>query len=201
MVRYAQEHVKNHSYRETIQTLLETCSPKSQKQRITDVGRDLLRATSQTSPLKQDQLQQVAQDCIQPSFEYVQQWRLHNLSGKTVSVTTFMVKKYFCFSWCFSLCPLALFLSVGTTEKNLSVSSQIPFTRHLYTFMRHPLSLLFSRVNRPSSLKVSSYKRSSSSFTVFIVLHWTQISNSVSFLYWRTQNWTQDSRIRLTSAE
>ncbi|KAK4817104.1 hypothetical protein QYF61_027967 [Mycteria americana] len=53
---------------------------------------------------------------------------------------------------CFSLCPLPLVLSLGTTEKTLALSSLQPPFR----VMRFPLRLLFSRLNTHSSLSFSS---------------------------------------------
>lgn len=35
---------------------------------------------------KQHQLEQVAQECFQPVFEYLLGWRLHSLSEKTIQV-------------------------------------------------------------------------------------------------------------------
>ena len=69
------------------------------------------------------------------------------------------------FRWnhlCFSLCPLLLVVSLGTTENILIWWSCHPPFGHLYTFMRSTLSLLFSRLNNPSSLSLSSQKRCSS---------------------------------------
>lgn len=43
---------------------------------------------------------------------------------------------------CFSLCPLALDLSRGTTEKSMFPSSSFLPIRYLYTLMRTSLSLL-----------------------------------------------------------
>ena len=72
----------------------------------------------------------------------------------TIKKSFLMVKLIFP---CFNLSPLPLVLSLGTTEKNLAPSSQHPPLRYLYTLMRSPLGLLFSRLNRPSSLSLSSY--------------------------------------------
>ena len=59
-------------------------------------------------------------------------------------------KKFFLmFSWnflCFSLCPLPLVLSLGTTGKSLAPSSWHPPCRYLEALVRSPLSLLFSRL-------------------------------------------------------
>jgi len=75
---------------------------------------------------KQDHLQQVAQDLVQVSFEYLQGRRIHNLSGQPVPATL-RVKKFFLMFrqnfLFFSLCPLPLVLSLGTTEKSLAPSS------------------------------------------------------------------------------
>ena len=53
---------------------------------MAEVGRDLWMSPSPAPLPKQDQLEQVAQDCVQSSSEYLQGWRLHNSSGQTVPV-------------------------------------------------------------------------------------------------------------------
>jgi len=50
------------------------------------VGRDLCGSSSPTPLLKQDHLQQAAQDRIQAGLEYLQRRRLHNLPGQPVPV-------------------------------------------------------------------------------------------------------------------
>jgi len=100
----------------------------SQTHRMAGAGRDLCGASSPTPPLKQGHLQQAAQDLVQGGLEYLQRRRLHSLPGQPVPVlrhpqseevlphvqTNFL---------CFSLCPLPLVLSLGTTEKSLAPSS------------------------------------------------------------------------------
>jgi len=66
------------------------------------VGRDLCGSSSPTLLLKQGHLQQAAQDHIQ--------------AGKFFLI----FRRNFL---CFSLCPLPLVLSLGTTEKSLAPSS------------------------------------------------------------------------------
>ena len=74
---------------------------------------------------------------------------------------------------CFSFCPLPLVLSLGTTEKSLAPSSLHFAFSYLYTLIRSALSLLFSRLNSPSALGLSSCERCFSPFDIFPVLHWT----------------------------
>lgn len=62
------------------------------------------------------------------------------------------------FTWnllCFSLCPLPLIMSLGTTEKSLNTSSLHPSFRYLYTCIRILVSVHFhfSRLDSPSSLR------------------------------------------------
>ena len=54
--------------------------------RTTEVGRDLQRLCHPTLLLKQGHLKKAAQDHVQIAFEYLQGWRLHNLSGQPVPV-------------------------------------------------------------------------------------------------------------------
>ena len=53
---------------------------------MAEVGRDLWRSSAPTTLLKQGHLQLVAQDHVQTAFEYLQGWRIHNLSGQPVPV-------------------------------------------------------------------------------------------------------------------
>ena len=63
--------------------------------------------------------------------------------------------------------------------------------RYLYRWLRSPLSLLFSRWNRPSSLSLSLYEKCSSLLIIFVALCWSCSSMSVSLLHWGAQNWTE----------
>ena len=67
--------------------------------------------------------------------------------------------------------------------------------------MRSPLSLLFSRLNSPSSFSLSSQERCSSPLIIFVALLWTHSNRSTSFLYWGLQTWMQYSKWSLTRAE
>ena len=60
--------------------------------------------------------------------------------------------------------------------------------------MRSPRSLLFSKLNKRSSLKLSSQERCSSPLIILVALLWTRSKSSMSFLYWGPQAWTQYSR-------
>jgi len=69
------------------------------------------------------------------------------------------------------------------------ISSSLPFPlRYLDSLRRSSRSLLFSRLNNPSSLSLSSYHRCSNTI-IFMTLHWT-----MSLLYWGAQHWTQHPR-------
>ena len=53
--------------------------------------------------------------------------------------------------------------------------------------MRSPQSLLFSKINKPSSLNISSQERCSSPLTILVALLWTRSKSSMSFLCWGLQ--------------
>ena len=53
--------------------------------------------------------------------------------------------------------------------------------------MRSPQSLLFSRLNKPSSLRLSSKERCSSPLSTIMSLLWTRSNSSTSFLSWGPQ--------------
>jgi len=59
---------------------------ESQNHRMVGVGRDLCGSSSPTPVLKQDHLEQAAQDHVWVGLEYLQRRRLHNLSGQPVPV-------------------------------------------------------------------------------------------------------------------
>ena len=60
--------------------------PQNHKNRMVEVGRDLWRLSCTTSLLKQCHLQEVGQDHVQTTSEYLQEWRLHNPYGQPVKV-------------------------------------------------------------------------------------------------------------------
>ena len=81
---------------------------------------------------------------------------------------------------CFCLCPLPLVLSLGTNVKSLARSCLHPSFRYLYTLIRYHPRFLFSRLNNPCSLSLSSQERCSSPSVIFMALHWTISSRAVS---------------------
>ena len=81
---------------------------------------------------------------------------------------------------CFNLCPYPLVLSLGTTEKSLALPSVLSPHQILIHIGEIPLSLLFSRLNHPSSLSFSLYERCSNPLMIFVALGWTCSSKSVS---------------------
>jgi len=90
------------------------------------IGRDFCGSSSPTPGSKQGYLEQAAQDHVHAGFEYLQRRRIHNLPGQP-GPGVWKVKMFLLtFRWnflCFSLCPLPLVLSLGTTEKSLAPSS------------------------------------------------------------------------------
>jgi len=90
--------------------------------------RDLCGSPSPAPLLKQGHLEQAAQNLVQVGLEYLQRRRLHSLPRQPVPVLCHPqsedvlphVRQNFL---CFSLCPLPLVLSLGTTEKSLALSS------------------------------------------------------------------------------
>lgn len=85
----------------------------------------------------------------------------------------------------FKLFPFSLTLLLGTTGKIEAPSSSFPSIRKLFILhCKIFWSLPFSRLNSPSSLSLSSNERCSYSSNIFVVLHHTYSSKSLSFLYW-----------------
>lgn len=73
----------------------------------------------------QGQLEQDAQGCVQSGFQCLHEWRVYNISEQPEQVLSYShrKKKQTCFLMfrqnllCFSLWPLPLVLSLGTTER------------------------------------------------------------------------------------
>jgi len=63
--------------------------------------------------------------------------------------------------------------------------------------MRSPRSPLFSKLNKPNTLNLSSQERCSSPLIIF----WTHSNSSMSFLHWGPQAWTQYCKRGPTRAE
>ena len=69
-------------------------------------------------------------------------------------------KCFLVFTWnlpCSSLCPLLLFLTLGTAEECSPLSFQPPF-RYIYMLIISLMSVLFSRPKSSISLSLLSYK-------------------------------------------
>ena len=60
--------------------------------------------------------------------------------------------------------------------------------------MRSPRSLFLFKLNKLNSLNLPSWGRCFSPLIIFVALLWASSNSSVSFLYWRSQAWTQYSR-------
>jgi len=114
---------------------------------------------------KQGQLEQVAQSHVQLGFEYLQGWGLHNISQQPFPVSEHLHSLIFKWDFLyFSLCPLPLVFSLGTSEKSLALPL-LPPIGYLYTLIRSPLRLFLTMLSNPSSLSLSSYGRCSSPFS------------------------------------
>lgn len=91
----------------------------------------------------------------------------------------------------FCLCLLPLVLSQGTAENLLYILPS--------GINKILLSLLFSRLNSPSHrFLIEKWSRP---LIIFVALCWALSRMSMSLLYCRAQNWTQDSTCGLISAE
>lgn len=93
--------------------------------RMVETRGDLWRLSSPNTPLKHASLRHISQNCVQEAFEYLQEGDsttyLSNLCQYSITLTVnnfFLMLTWHCL--CFSLCLLALVLSVGTTVKSLA---------------------------------------------------------------------------------
>lgn len=101
----------------------------------------------------------------------------------------------------FCLRPLPLVPSLEHHWKEPVSVAFIPSLQVFACIDEFPLSILFSRLNRPSSFSLSSHKRWSRPLIIFIVLHWTLSSTSTSLLYSGALNRALHPRCDLSSAE
>ena len=120
-------------------------------------------------------------------------------------LTTITLKNFFLISSLnlpyFSLKSFTLVLSQYILLKCLSPSLLMPCFKYWKTALRSTQSFLFSRVNSPSSLSLSSYGRCSNPRTFFVACLWTSSSRFMFLLYWGLRIWTQYSRWGLSWAE
>ena len=105
---------------------------------------------------------QAAQGHIQPGLECFQGWGVHNLLlGQPVQcVTTLCVKKFLLISnlnlSCLSLKPFPLVLLLSALVNSHSCSFLYAPFKYWKATMRSPWIFLFSKLNNPSSLNLSS---------------------------------------------
>jgi len=140
--------------------------PEAHKQnhRTVEIGKDLWTLSGPTTMLKQGHLEPTAQDCIQAAFQYLQGWRLHKLSGQLMPVLGHSHNKEV-FPKVQREPPVFQFVPIdsGTVASNhCKKSSSLIFISSHEVFIhieKVSLRLFFSRLNSPSSLRPSSYKR------------------------------------------
>lgn len=117
-------------------------------------------------------------------FEYIEEWRLHNLLRQpnlvfhlphSLSLYMYSLQLKWKFLH-FTLSLVLLVLSLGITGKSPAPSS-------LVTLTRPPWTLLFSRLNSYSSLSLFKSCSCSSPLIIFAACCWTHSSMSMSPLY------------------
>ena len=134
--------------------LITTLPIRSRHHRLVEVGRDLWRSLCPTPLLKQGHLDTVAQDHVQMGSEYLQGWRLHNISGQPIPVLCHLhSKKVFRrHLLCFSVCPSPLVLSLHHWKEPGSNLFTLPSSISVHWDPPEPSLLQAS----PSSLGCSS---------------------------------------------
>lgn len=116
-------------------------------------------------------------------FEYLQRW---SLSGERLPVFShphskgvFLLRFKLTFL-CFSLCPSLLVLSLGTTQNSVAPFSLL--CRYLYMLIRSPWAFSSSGWRRGLSAS-PQVTDAPVILSVFVALHWTHASVSISLLY------------------
>ena len=146
-----------------------------------------------------------AQSHMQPGLECLQGWGIHNLLGQPVPVRHHPLGEKLLPN-IQPTSPLSQFKTIPPCPIAIHPRKQpsclyAAFKHHWKATMRSPWSLLFSKLNKPSSLNLSSEERRSSPLIILVALLWTRSKSSTSFLYWGPQAWMQCSRWGLTRAE
>ena len=143
------------------------------------------RSPGPTLLLKQGHLKPLAHDCVQSAFEYLQGGELHNLYGQPVPVLSHPRGKEV-FPHVQTEPPMFRFVPTASglvTGHHWKEPGSVFFAPSLQVFIyvdMIPLSLLFSRLKSPSSLRLSSHEKCLS--PNLVALRWTLSSMFVSVL-------------------
>lgn len=111
-------------------------------------------------------------------------------------LTVLMVKMYLVWTFfCFSSCPLSLVIPLCLIVNSLASSFQWTLYSHWQAVVRCPRSHVFSRLNKPTFLSLSSQGKCSSSQA-----SWCPLLNSFQFIK-ASLYWTPYSRYGIMIAE
>lgn len=137
-------------------------------------------------------------------WRYLQGWRLHSPSGKTLPMLIHSHNRRISFH-VHTTSPVFQFVTIASdpvTGQHWKKSISVFYGLSLQVLMRSSPKLLFSRLNSgSSSLSHFSQQKSSSPFIIFMIIFWTLFSMSMTFLYQGAQSWTQHSWWGLSSVE
>lgn len=158
--------------------------------RITEWLRDVQRSSGPTPLLNQGHLEPDAQNHVQMAFKFLEEWRLHNLSGQSVpelghphsEILFHDVQNLLCFS----LCTYCLWSCHWLSLKRAWFCPFCTLAPGIYVSKIAP-SCLFSRLN--SCLSLSSYQRCSSTVMIFVALFWRLSSTSISLVLESPESW------------
>ena len=135
-------------------------------------------------------------DLVQPDLECLQGWAsitdLGNMFQCFTTLNFFLISNL-------NLSSFTLSYYNRHTEKS-PYFLETPF-RYWKTVIRSPQSLLFSRLNNPNFLSLSSQGKCSMPWVIFVAVFWPHYNRSMSLLYWGHHIWMQYSSSYLTSAE
>lgn len=151
-----------------------------------------MRSSTPTPQLWEGQQEQVAQGCVHLDFEYLQRQRIDNVSKQPVPIfgqaygnNSFPF--FFFFKLSFVYCAHCI-LSFADNHLSQGLSS-LQLHQIFIHIGKILLSLLFYRLNCPSSLSLFLYPITESSLWPFAGLFPTY----AYLLYWEFQSWTQYS--------
>lgn len=143
---------------------------------MAEVERDL---QSSSGPISS--LQQIAQVHVRTAHECLQGWRLYHIPGQPGPVPGHPHSFWMFRGNCpFQYVPFASGLVTGHHWNELGFVLCVPSLRVFLRIEKIPLNLLFSRRNSSSSFSLSSQKRCSDPFIIFMSLCWT-LSSSISY--------------------
>lgn len=151
-----------------------SCKKFAQNHRMFETGRNLWMSSGPSPLIKQGHLEPVAHDCVLMGFEYLQgdPLSLGNLCQSLITFTVEVLSDV-------SVCVHCHWSCLWAPLKKALLCLLCTFSSGIYKI---PLPIFYPGWTVPA-FSLSSYERCSSPFIIFLALHWTISSSSISLKY------------------